>query len=300
MCQAGPISRLPRVAAMWIDEFVDCFDKNDSSLLEIDKAFLIKEQHIPNRLYKFRCVDDHSMNNLTNDTIWLSSPSKYNDPFDCAATLSVKELFASAVKSRLDDIPVQDGIPGLDELYKLIPDDKINELRQSANPFREIISLVLESHESINHKIPETLDNLEDTTYNLIGKSYLEIINHCKDGIKLCSFSATMKPITIWSHYANHHKGFCIEYDIETLSPGDMRRRMLFPVIYSNSMFDCTRFLASALTDLSKINNIYTQLQAIYKSYEWSYEMEWRLVFIGGLIRAECCYPMPTPSKIFL
>jgi Protein of unknown function (DUF2971) len=144
------------------------------------------------------------------------------------------------------------------------------------------------------------LDSLEAATHNIMEKRYLEIINHSKDSIKLCSFCATMKPIIMWSHYANHHKGFCIEYDIEKLPHGDMRRRMLFPVIYRDSMFDCTRFLASSVKDLSKFNNIYTQLQALYKSPEWSYEMEWRLVFIAGVIHDECDYPMPTPSKVFL
>jgi hypothetical protein len=49
-----------------------------------------------------------------------------NDPFDCAVTLSAKELLASTIKKYLDDIP------GLDKLYELFPDDKINDLRLNA------------------------------------------------------------------------------------------------------------------------------------------------------------------------
>jgi hypothetical protein len=110
-----------------------------------------------------------------------------------------------------------------------------------------------------------------------------------------------MKPITMWSHYANHHKGFCIEYDIEQIPHGDMRRKMLFPVIYSDAMFDCTKFIAPTVKkDLSTFNNLYPILQAIYKSPEWNYEMYWRLVFIAEVIRDECDYNMPTPSKVFL
>ena len=90
----------------------------------------------------------------------------------------------------------------------------------------------------------------------------------------------------MWSHYANHHKGFCIEYDIEQIPHGDMRRKMLFQVIYSDAMFYCTKFLAPKVKkDLSTFNNLYPILQAIYKSPEWIYEMEWRLVFIAGVIR---------------
>jgi hypothetical protein len=67
----------------------------------------------------------------------LTSPIKYNDPFDCAVTLSAKELFANAIKNHLDDIP------GLDKLYELFPDDKINDLRLIDNTFRYIISRFL-------------------------------------------------------------------------------------------------------------------------------------------------------------
>jgi hypothetical protein len=196
-------------------------------------------------------------------------------------------------RSHLDDIP------GLDKLYELFQDDKINDLILSDNPMREIIRVVSESLNEINHD-PAMLDAIEAATYIVFEKKFLEVINHSKDVIKLCSFCATMKHITMWSHYANHHKGFCIEYDIEKIQHGDMGRRMLFPVIYSDAMFDCTKFLAPTVKDLSNFNNLYPILQAIYKSPEWKYEMEWRLVFIAGVIRAESDYPMPSTSRVFL
>lgn len=280
---------------MWIDEFIECFDQENRSLLSIEKAYRLKDGHVPNTLYKFRRIDEYSLKNLSGDTIWLNSPSRYNDPFDCAATISALDLFSSSIKYHLDEIP------GAQELYKLVPREKMAEIRESGNPVREIAQLALAADKSIRSAdIPTMIDALEAAIKNVMEPTYTDLVKHVRDGIKLCSFCATMKPITMWSHYADEHKGFCIEYDIEKLARGDIRRRMLFPVIYKDSMFDCTKYLIAAIRDRGTFNNIYARLQALYKSPEWSYEQEWRLVFIGGVIDKEQDYPMPTPSKVFL
>lgn len=62
-------------------------------------------------------------------------------------------MCATIIKKYLDDIP------GLDKLYEFFPDDKINDLRLSDNPVREIISSVRESQKEINPDItPEMVD----------------------------------------------------------------------------------------------------------------------------------------------
>lgn len=37
----------------------------------------------------------------------------------------------------------------------------------------------------------------------------------------------------MWSHYANKHTGFCVEYDISLLD--NFYKLNLFPVLYSNN-----------------------------------------------------------------
>ena len=46
---------------------------------------------------------------------------------------------------------------------------------------------------------------------------------------KICSFSAAKEIILMWSDYANHHKGFCVEYDLGPLEPSAPLRWELFP-----------------------------------------------------------------------
>jgi hypothetical protein len=89
-----------------------------------------------------------------------------------------------------------------------------------------------------------------------------------------------------------------MEYEVTGFP--DIGKRMLFPVIYDSSLFDCTKYYAKAIADQQRFNNIYATLQALYKSPDWSYEKEWRLVFIAGVVREEMNYFIGRPKAVYL
>lgn len=114
-----------------------------------------------------------------------------------------------------------------------------------------------------------------------------------KQDFLLTCFSEDVKSILMWSHYADSHKGFCIEYDMEKVS--QMYRDFLFPVIYQEQCYDFTEmaimlddsyYRAMKALEILNIdtdyclkdvtNNIYVPL--LVKAKEWSYEKEWRIV----------------------
>ena len=47
------------------------------------------------------------------------------------------------------------------------------------------------------------------------------------------SLSKTYRDELLWSHYANSHKGFCIEYDLKQLLTGQNANHRYFDVQYS-------------------------------------------------------------------
>ena len=63
-----------------------------------------------------------------------------------------------------------------------------------------------------------------------------------QSSLKICSFSATAESIIMWSHYADQHRGFCVEYDLQSLPAENLFVRMMYPVIYSEKLFDATRY----------------------------------------------------------
>jgi Protein of unknown function (DUF2971) len=70
-------------------------------------------------------------------------------------------------------------------------------------------------------------------------------------------FSTDHKSHLMWSHYANHHKGVCIEYDITGMLND------IHPCLYTNEFgnFDWTNGASS-----------------LVKSISWEYEHEWRYI----------------------
>ena len=78
----------------------------------------------------------------------------------------------------------------------------------------------------------------------------------------------------LWAHYANSHKGFCIEYDLDILLKNDGENHIhSFPVLYSNKppsigFWDIIRY---------EQNNMIKKF-AFHKSKRWEYEQEHRIV----------------------
>lgn len=85
----------------------------------------------------------------------------------------------------------------------------------------------------------------------------------------------------LWAHYANNHRGICIEYEVTDSS-------WIYPVTYENQRIEATnsiiKFLTTTLQErLSKVNSnnddiFIMTLQPCMKHYSWSYEKEYRVI----------------------
>ena len=98
----------------------------------------------------------------------------------------------------------------------------------------------------------------------------------------------------MWGHYAKNHTGFCIEYDIGSLKYNSLQRQ-LYPIIYTDTLFDTTKYHD---INIKKRNNLHLMLSALYKSVEWAYEKEWRLIIHGGINIEN--HIMPKAKAIYL
>ena len=103
----------------------------------------------------------------------------------------------------------------------------------------------------------------------------------------------------MWSHYADHHRGFCIEYDFSSLDFHNFRTCLLYPVIYTDDIFDATEYLQVALEERDTYNSFMVTYAAITKSTEWNYEKEWRYVLPLGPLN-DPHLSLPKPKAIYL
>lgn len=88
------------------------------------------------------------------------------------------------------------------------------------------------------------------------------------------SLSVSKEPLNIlmWSYYANNHKGFCVEYDIGILAKYNSAVNK-FRIKYSNKI---PVFKPKLLSGMG--NEIIKHFTG-YKSKDWKYENEYRLLY---------------------
>lgn len=189
---------------------------------------------MPTSLYKYQALSAYSLASLVNKTVWLSKPSTFNDPFDCAVTLDRKKFKESLehVIARVAQQARPEELAGKD-LTGVRPGD--------AEAYEEFRS-------GIKTRLQET-------------------------GV-LC-LSEVPDSILMWSHYANHHRGFCVEYDFG--EEETQLKKIAHAVRYS----DTIPSLSAA--DLGGPNRS-EALDALWltKAECWAYEREWRVFMPQG------------------
>jgi hypothetical protein len=281
---------------MWERTFVDCLEKHAVAHPRIDEALAIKQQNLPKRIYKYRQICPNHLKSLDNNTVWLSSPERYNDPYDCWLTLP--DGFAAAlIAARVFDELVK-----VYDLQNVLPPDQIENAKKSHEPLKAIIALLPESISSAKVGNPKELaesysTRLKDWAENLV----VSRVREWRGMMELCSFSEVNDSLLMWSHYADQHKGFCVEYDLEILSEDHPFRKDLYPVVYSKRLYDLTPYVEQlVMEDRQNLNHFYPHLCVLHKFLGWEYEKEWRVVKVKDAKTAGRALPAPTPSRIFL
>ncbi|WP_445749612.1 DUF2971 domain-containing protein [Polaribacter sp.] len=109
--------------------------------------------------------------------------------------------------------------------------------------------------------------------FDLINDNTDEVFSMDKN-MGIYSLSKTPFDELLWAHYANSHKGFCLEYDLNILLKSDGENNIhSFPVFYSNKP------PSIGFWDLIR-NKDYRMIKkfAFHKSKRWEYEQEHRIV----------------------
>lgn len=190
---------------------------------------------IPEKLYKYESFNSQSLSNLKNQKIYFSKPKGFNDPFDCS------------IRCEFEDITSND----LVLMHKHFLDKCPNQAQY-----------ISKYGEFPNEKFSVFIKKIIDTVFEEAQKRLLN-----QRGISC--FSEKNDEILMWSHYADSHKGFCLEFD--TKAPlfdkaAKVDYRDEFPII------DQVALLLDE--DLDQILKMATT-----KHTNWRYEEEWRTIY---------------------
>lgn len=134
------------------------------------------------------------------------------------------------------------------EVLKLFPDKR--GIRAGSNAWKNLRATTNQQLRLLRAK----LDELKTTT----GVSCL---------------SESEDSLLMWAHYANNHRGMCVEYDLLEISR--VLKFTAVPVIYSQDRA-CFNFVNLENTSNDAVKLLIHSLTS--KSPEWSYEKEWRII----------------------
>ena len=107
---------------------------------------------------------------------------------------------------------------------------------------------------------------------NIVDLLFPLLVNYVNKRTSTIScFSETIESVTMWSHYANYHKGFALEYNLRDTLLNSIPNVGIFPVIYDNKRYDGTlyvmwEFLKFMGFNTSNPDKVHQQMSYMFKS----------------------------------
>lgn len=222
----------------------------------------------------------------------FQSPLRYNDPFDSQwdpmwnlrtpkALEFTKQLIRNAI-----------------EVPKSCPKKTDPEFRAALLDERKrIYALPLANREGA---IRELVDDVADSRelHEKINAKLLDL----RRRLRVLCLSANPERVTMWSHYADQHRGVVLTFDTRMLENG--LKRPVQQVLYEDSppvIFDLEIWSRSIIFGLPEPEfpddpNVWTRT----KSPEWSDQEEWRLTTIAakGTLGDYADYDLPRKALV--
>lgn len=203
---------------------------------------------MPDRLYKYRNFNTRCLRSITKAEVYYASPNEFNDPMDCDPTIEV-DLDRETLEYLL--LILLRKTQKKDKSY-----DHINNLRDISSEYGDY----------------RTDPEVEAYLKNMLARDIKHELDRELGKIGVLSLSATWRSTLMWSHYADEHRGICIEYDTT-----DQRHPRLGKVKYNMpraiSASDIWKWKSQ---DDAEAKDWVMQTYFYAKSPEWKYEQEWR------------------------
>ncbi len=197
-------------------------------------------EKLPDYLYKYRKIDEKTVSLIVNSEIYFSKPDQFNDPFDCRLKYNYE---------------------GTDEEWRAALTHSLRQHDPRLSP-AEVEAKVEHKIRSGTHRDTAFLKKVEDAGRELANS---KIGIHC--------LSADPKNILMWSHYADCHKGCCLEFSTksEIFQRAD---KVDYPEKHP------TRRLVDSMVANDPESD--ARFGVLTKSKLWGYEQEWRLCHMRG------------------
>lgn len=139
-----------------------------------------------NVLFKYGSLNKYSEELFSTSTVWFSSPSSLNDPFECRPWITFNGSESQIV-------------------------DSLTRAIRRNNPFMPV-NIATACADSIlregRHHDSKTWENLR-----------ADLMSHLNKDIGLYCLTKAQDNILMWAHYAKNHEGYCLEFEATDYTP---------------------------------------------------------------------------------
>lgn len=256
----------------WISNHLDLIDEK-----RLDEARVLHLTHLPSSLYKYKSLNRYTLECLNHSTVWMSDLQSLNDPYECYPTLDYEQMSCNFFRknSFREDFKAK--------LKVEISEEEHNSIITSDDMWDAYHSLCKSKQIKIKDK---------DIVFNELKQVWDSAILYARNNLRICSLTERLDSTIMWSHYAEHHKGICIEYNFHNSNDAV---QYIYPVSYTDDLFDFTfNFDFSS----HKRRHRFT-FAALQKATDWQYEKEWRVAF-PNVNNSSNHYKTPIPTAIYL
>lgn len=314
------------------------------------------------RLYKYMPIKEYTIPSLENNTLHISSPANFNDPFDCKIGIDIRSLVTALFPASQLELYVNDFVAVIrgEIAFESISDERKSVIFQWLNNSKltdfitnckgrqlsaeEKRTLLLNDFDiifdllfpwikelSCREGIPISTEMLQNVFGNMADECKKQLVEEKEDefnflkifGVtedtdeiglyekayqiiypqnadasriskeffemaeqnlntdlcaifKICCFSTDYKNKLMWSHYADSHKGICVEYDFSETYKSDI---IPLPICYSKDRLKVPWDKAFNQSPEAKNDLIAYRIKALLtKDKMWQYEHEWRIL----------------------
>ena len=265
------------------------------------KSLKYKEDNFPSSLFKYKsiCTNGFTLDLLENDLLYMNTVNQFNDPFEGDFIFDIEEIFYFHFLNKV----IYDYFEHPNN--KIPSEQKENILK--GDSFKNLMNYIYYNDSTVNNEefspsefIKRTKNFLEDYYSSTIE----DFNSFLKSHTLVSCFSEKNIINPMWAHYADNHKGICIEYNFKDLD-NIFVLNSCFPISYVEH-FDMTNDLKRIDSNSNKFKIL--KIPFLNKSIDWEYEKEWRILLTNDpffrfdikKINSNYYIKIPRPRSVYL
>ena len=235
-------------------------------------------QMMPSSLFRFRTCDKMQIDAFEKDELYAVTADKFNDPYDTMVRYDKEGIKQSTATYMTYENLVQlkvyfeQGNDFPDNVKQLLPKEVIDDIKKK-------LLLLPDNDDSVKQYIEASRDQM----LSLIDLYFPILAESSKRFQTIACFCESIESVVMWSHYAQNHQGFALEYNLRDTLAHPIKNVGIYPVIYNEARLDVSIYMTWAFLGIIGINSpipdmLSSMKIALHKSKQWEYEKEWRLI----------------------